>query len=100
MWVPLYLEKHILPPLWEKMGGRVDSNDQDLPNLIIISLPWYIGVVGPERYMTEFISFKKWIQEFITSGRDENTSNTRVSRSHSCLVEVYEGFSLFKEGGF
>ena len=81
---------------------RVDQNGHELarPNLIIISLPSYLGVVGPERYMKEFSSFKKWIQEFITSGRDFDTRNSKVFRSYIGPVEVYEGFSLFVEGDF
>ena len=81
---------------------RVDRNGCELarPNLIIVSLPSYLGVVGPDRYMKEFISFKKWIQEYITSGRDFDTRNTKVFRSYNGPVEVYEGFSLFVEGDF
>ena len=81
---------------------RVDRNGCELarPNLIIVSLPSYLGVVGPERYMKEFRSFKKWIQEYITSGRDFDTRNTKVFKSYNGPVEVYKGFFLFVEGDF
>ena len=81
---------------------RIDRNDCELarPNIIIVSLPSYLGVVGPERYMKEFISFKKWIQEFIISRRDFDTRNTKVFKSYNGPVEVYKGFFIFVEGDF
>ena len=45
------------------LRAQVDYNGQSLvrPNIIIISIPSYLGVVGPTKYVEELIGFQKWI---------------------------------------
>ena len=84
------------------LRARVDHNGQSLarPNIIIISIPSYLGVVGPTKYVEELIGFQKWIQNYISYGKDFETRNTKVVKPYNGNVEVYEGFSLFAAGDY
>ena len=68
------------------------------PNLLIISLPAYLKVVGAECYLKEFAIFKEWIQHFLQLGLDYSPEDPCVLKPSAISVEVCEGFSLVAQG--
>ena len=84
------------------LRARVDHDGQSLarPNIIIISIPSYLSTVGPTKYVEELIGFQRWIQNYISYGKDFETRNTKIVLPYNGNVEVYEGFSLFAAGDY